>query len=603
MKQIDERINKFRAFVQELPETPGIYQFIDNKDSIIYVGKASNLKKRISSYFNRNQKNNKIRIMLSKTDNIKYIVVDNESEALLLENNFIKKYQPRYNVLLKDDKSFPWICIKNEKFPRVFSTRNFIKDGSLYFGPYTSARFVRMLIELFKQLYKIRTCNYKLDNQSIGLKKYKVCLEYHIGNCRAPCVSKQTEEDYSNSIAEIKSVLKGNVRNLIRDLRLKMDKLASSYNYEQAELVKEKIDVLEKYMNKSTIVNPSIDNVDVYSYTDDVDYAYINFIKVIKGAVIQSHTIELKKKLDESKEELLLLALAEIRRSKKSKSPEIIIPFKLDIDLQGVKILVPLKGDKKKLLDLSTRNAFYFKIEKMKQREKANPAKSIERILNTLKIDLKLLSIPKHIECFDISNIQGNYPVASCVVFRNAKPSKKEYRHFNIKTVTGPDDFASMKEVISRRYRRILDEKKSLPQLIIVDGGKGQLNSAVDSLKEIGIYQQVSIIGIAKRLEEIFFPGDSIPLYIDKNSESLKLVQNLRNEAHRFGIAFHRLKRSKEFIKSELEKIPGIGPKTIEILLKELKSVEKIKTAGKSQLIEIINPAKAEIIFNYFNNI
>lgn len=591
-----------KSNIGELPGLPGIYQFFDDKGCILYVGKAKNLKKRVTSYFKINQANNKIKLLLKKAISIGYFVVENESDALLLENNMIKKHQPRYNVLLKDDKTFPWICIKNENYPRVFMTRTYIKDGSFYYGPYTSARSSKKILELFKQLYKTRTCKYNLNIQNIEKQKFKLCLEYHIGNCFGPCVGNQSEKNYQKSIEEIKKILKGDVVNLIRDLNKRMKKLSEQYKYEEAGELQEKIRILENYKIKSTVVSPDIINADVFSFTEDKISAYINFLKVINGAIIQSDTIEIVKRLDESKEELLCHAITEIRQKLNSTTKEIIIPFKLDYYFDNVKFVVPLRGDKKMLLDLSTKNVFYYRMDKMKQREKADPGKNTRRKLEALKNDLHLKELPVNIECFDNSNIQGKYPVASCVVFVNSQPLKKEYRHFNIKTVEGPDDYASMEEVILRRYERKLKENMPLPQLIVVDGGKGQLGAAVKSLEKIGLRGKIAVIGIAKRLEEIYFPDDSVPLYLDKNSESLRLIQQIRNEAHRFGIKFHRLKRSGDFLKSELEQIKGIGLKSRELLLEEFKTIENIKNTKLADLEKIIKPARAKLVYDYYIN-
>ncbi|MFC2120852.1 excinuclease ABC subunit UvrC [Bacteroidota bacterium] len=591
---------KHKSLIKELPKLPGVYQFIGKTGEIIYVGKASNLKNRVSSYFKKNHESGKIRVLVSKIEDVQYIVVDNESEALLLENNLIKKLQPRYNVLLKDDKTYPWICIKNEKFPRVFSTRTLIKDGSEYYGPFTSGKFIKQIIELIRQLYKTRTCNYNMEIDKIKEGRYKICLEFHIGNCLAPCIGQQTEEAYNEAIEEIKNILKGKVGNVVKDIKNKMKNLSDSFKYEEAELLNKKLYILENHINKSTIVNRKINNVDVFSFTEDEKSAFVNFMGVVDGAVIQSYTIEMRKRLNENKEELLGIAITEIRQKIISKSKEIILPFAINYSINNIKFIIPQKGDKKKLLDLSLRNAYYFRKDVMKKREKADFGKNFARKLESLKTDLHLKSIPDHIECFDNSNIQGSYPVASCVVFKNGKPSKNEYRQFNIKTVKGQDDFASMEEVIYRRYKRMLDEKKSLPQLIIIDGGKGQLRSASKSLIKLKLTDKIAMIGIAKRLEEIFFAGDNVPLYLDKNLESLRLIQQIRNEAHRFGIKFHRQKRSIGQTKSELDEINGIGQKTQEILLKEFKSVEKIKIAEKEELAKIISRSRAEIIYSYF---
>ncbi len=597
---MSKRIDNIKNKVKLLPETPGVYKYLDINDKIIYIGKAKNLKKRISSYFNKNQSNNKVRILLSKIVEIKYIVVDTESDALLLENNLIKKYQPKYNILLKDDKSYPWIVIRNEAFPRIHSTRTLVNDGSKYFGPYTSSHMVKILLDLIRQLYQLRICKYNLNANNIASKKIKPCLEFHIGNCKAPCSGLQSESDYNKSIDEIKKILKGNIFELLEYLRKTMKKYADVYKYEEAQIIKNKIDILEKYKSKSTIVNPALNNIDVFSIINDTNIAYVNFIKVVSGRIIQAHTIELKKRLNETDEELLNFAVIDLRNKFNSTAKEIIVPFEIDNNIGNFKIIIPQIGDKKKLLDLSQRNLKYYKLEKLKRAEQKKQRHSAKRLLETIKNDLNLSVLPVQIECFDNSNIQGTNPVASCVVFKNAKPANKEYRHYNIKTVIGPDDFASMEEVVYRRYKRLIDEKKTLPQLIVVDGGKGQLHSAVKSLDKLDITDKIAIIGIAKRLEEIFIPGDPIPIYIDKNSETLKIIQHLRNEAHRFGINFHRDKRSQNFIKSELENIKGIGPKTIEILLTKFKTVNKIKSLKISELEKLIGINKAQIVYNYF---
>ncbi|MBT3208689.1 MAG: excinuclease ABC subunit C [Bacteroidetes bacterium] len=595
-------LHKFKNTIQFLPEKPGVYQYLNNKSEIIYIGKAKNLKKRVSSYFNRNSENTKTEILVSKIFEIKHIVVETEQDALLLENSLIKKYQPRYNVLLKDGKTFPWICIKNERFPRVFSTRNYTKDGSIYFGPYTSGRLVKIILELFKQMYKLRNCRFDLSKKNIEEKKIKVCLEFHIGNCYAPCIAKQSEETYLSNIDEIKNILKGNISSVIKDLKKKMIILAGEFEFELAQDIKEKVKLLENYQSKSTVVNPNIDNVDVFSIVEKENYAYVNFLKVLNGSIIQAHTIELKKKLDETEKELLLLAITDIRNRLFSNSKEIIAPFNLDFSIENVNVVVPKIGDKKKLLDLSTRNAKYFLHEKQQQLLVSKHKSSKNRILETIKKDLHLSEIPEQIECFDNSNISGENPVAACVVFKDAKPAKSEYRHFNIKTVEGINDFASMQEIVYRRYKRLLDEKKKLPQLIVIDGGKGQLNAALNSLRKLNLQNIIPVIGIAKRLEEIFFPDDPIPLYLDKTSETLKIIQQLRNEAHRFGIEFHRQKRSNNFIQSELSNIQGIGPKTIQKLLSKFGSVERIINAEPADIKEIIGKDKFDKLEFYFKN-
>ena len=598
MKKSIEILKKISS---NLPHKPGVYHFYDKEKNIIYVGKAKDLRKRVSSYFKKNHDNIRTRILVRKIDDISHIIVNNESDALLLENNLIKKYQPRYNVMLKDDKTYPWICIKNEEYPRVFQTRNIVKDGSKYYGPYTSVTMVRTLLDLFRNLYPLRTCNLKLSNENIESNKFKVCLEYHIENCKAPCVGKQNHEDYMLGINHIKEILNGNIFVVIKYLKNLMIDYSENLEFEKAQLVKDKILILEKFQSKSTVVSNTINDVDVFSISDDDKYAFVNFLKIVNGAIIQAHTVEVKKKLNETKEELLPRMIIEIREKVFSNSKEIIVPFELEFQLEGLKSIVPKIGDKKKLLELSTRNVKYFHRDRKKQIDAINPDKNSDRKLETIKKDLRLQDLPIHIEGFDNSNIQGTNPVASCVVFKKAKPSKKDYRHFKIKTVVGPDDFASMEEVIKRRYTRLVEEKQSLPQLIVIDGGKGQLSSAVKALKEINLYGKIAIIGIAKKLEEIYFPGDSIPLYLNKNSETLRVIQQIRNESHRFGVAFHRQLRSKEFISSELENIKGVGQKTQELLLNKFKSVKRIKELRLNELEAVLGNKKAEIVYKYFN--
>ncbi|QWX83389.1 excinuclease ABC subunit UvrC [Cellulophaga sp. HaHaR_3_176] len=583
-----------------LPNNPGVYQFYDADEKILYVGKAKNLKKRVSSYFTKNHEVGKTRVLVKKIRSIKHIVVPTESDALLLENNLIKKYKPRYNVLLKDDKSYPWICIKNERFPRIFPTRRHIKDGSEYYGPYTSMKTVRTLLDLIKSVYPLRTCNYDLSDENIGSGKYKVCLEYHLKNCKGPCEGLQSSEEYLNQVDDIREIIKGNFKSSLQYFKRQMKLLAEDMRFEEAQAIKEKIDVLENYQVKSTVVNPKITNVDVFSIISDEAFAYINFFQLSHGSIIRSHTLEIKKKLDETDEQLLELAIVEIRQRFNSLSKEIYVPFKVDLELD-LKITIPKLGDKKRILELSERNAKLHRQERFNQIKIIDPDRHTNRLMGQMKKDLRLSEEPRHIECFDNSNIQGTNPVAACVVFKNGKPSKKEYRHYNIKTVVGPDDFASMEEVVFRRYKRLLEEEKSLPQLIVIDGGKGQLSSALKSLDVLGLRGRIAIIGIAKRLEEIYFPGDTIPLYLDKKSESLKIIQQLRNEAHRFGINFHRTKRSIGAINSELESIEGIGGKTIEDLLKKFKSVKRVKEASLESIAEIVGMARAKKVFDAFH--
>ncbi len=583
-----------------LPSSPGVYQFYDSNDKILYVGKAKDLKKRVSSYFSKTHETGKTRVLVKKIRDIKHIVVATESDALLLENNLIKKYQPRYNVLLKDDKTYPWICIKNERFPRIFPTRRHIKDGSEYFGPYTSMKTVKTLLELIKSVYPLRTCNYDLSQEKIEAGKYKVCLEYHLGNCKGPCEGYQTQEEYHQEIQDIREIIKGNFKSSLQYFKNQMKTYAEEMRFEEAQQIKEKIDVLENYEVKSTIVNPNINNVDVFSIVSDDLYAYVNFLQISHGSIVRSHTMEIKKKLDEEDQDLLALAIVEIRQRFNSFSRELYVPFEVTTE-PGLKITVPKMGDKKKILELSERNAKYFRQERFKQEKIIDPNRHANRIMAQMQKDLRLSEEPRHIECFDNSNIQGTNPVAACVVFKDGKPSKKDYRHYNIKTVEGPDDFASMEEVVFRRYKRLLNEAEPLPQLIVIDGGKGQLSSALKSLDLLGLRGKIAIIGIAKRLEEIYFPGDSIPLYLDKKSESLKIIQQLRNEAHRFGITFHRNKRSKGAINSELEGIEGIGEKTAQDLLKTFKSVKRIKEASVEDLAKTVGSAKAKKIYETFH--
>ena len=593
--------SKIEIQLQTLPDTAGVYQFFDAKDTILYIGKAKNLKKRVRSYFNKEHEYGKTNVLVKKIRAIKHIVVASETDALLLENNLIKKYQPRYNVLLKDDKSYPWICIKKERFPRVFSTRRVIKDGSEYFGPYTSIKTVYTLLDLIKGLFSLRTCNYDLAEDKIANQKYKVCLEFHLGNCKGACEGKEFEADYLQNLASVREILKGNFKNSLSVFKNQMKTLSADLRFEEAQVLKEKISILENYQSKSTIVNPKISDVEVYSIVSDERYAYVNFLQVSHGAIIRAHTVELKKKLDEPDPELLSLAITEIRYRFKLQSDEIYVPFKVDLST-NLKVTIPKLGDKKHLLDLSLRNAKYQRLEQLKQIKITDPDRHTKRIMNQMKSDLRLDKAPIHIECFDNSNIQGTHPVAACVVFKNGKPSKKEYRHFNIKTVEGPDDFASMTEVVYRRYKRLLDEGQPLPQLIIIDGGKGQLSAALKSLDELGLREKIAIIGIAKRLEELFYPNDPIPLYLDKKSETLKIIQQLRNEAHRFGIEHHRNRRSKSALKSELESIPGIGDKTRIQLLQTFKSAQRVSFAKLDELEDIVGKSKAQKIYNFYNN-
>ena len=588
--------------VRELPDSPGVYQYYDKDGKILYVGKAKNLKKRVSSYFRRDESLvGKVRILVQKIADIQIVVVDTELDALLLENNLIKKYQPRYNVMLKYDKTYPWICIKKESFPRIFPTRNRINDGSDYFGPYASGKMMHTLLDLIRQLYQIRSCSLNLSPANVRTGKYKVCLEFHINNCLGACEGLQTEDNYGQSLQEIRSILRGNISAVRQHLAGMMKDYADTYEFEKAHVVKEKIVLLDRFQSKSSIVSPSIHNIDIFSYVDDPTAAYINFMKVISGCIIQAHTVEIRKKLDESPEELLLLAITELRERFDSDAPEIIVPFKPDVEFPGVVYTSPIRGEKKKLLELSERNAKYYQIEKHKQLERVDPERHTLRIMEQMQADLRLKEHPVRIDCFDNSNIQGSYPVAAMVVFTNGKPDKKEYRHFNIKTVEGPNDFASMEEVIYRRYKRVMDENQPLPQLIVVDGGKGQLSSAMESINKLGLHGKVAVIGIAKKLEEIYYPGDTLPLYIDKKSETLRIIQQLRDEAHRFGITHHRKRREKGTIKTELTEIAGVGESTSTVLLRKFRSVKGIKEASLDEIQKAAGLAKGKIIFDFYH--
>ena len=586
--------------LKTLPDSPGVYQYYDKQDNILYVGKAKNLKKRVGSYFTKNHENAKTRILVQKIVSIKHIVVTTETDALLLENNLIKKYQPRYNIMLKDDKTYPWICIKKERFPRIFMTRRVIKDGSEYYGPYTNVRTVKVLLDLIRELYPLRTCKYDLSREKIAEKKYKVCLEYHLGNCSGPCEDFQNEDSYNDTIKAIRNIVKGNFKESLNKFHEIMKTFADKMEFEEAQKIKEKLDLLSNYQSKSTIVSPSINNVDVFSIISDESYGYVNFFKIANGSIIQSHTTEIKKKLDETDKRILEMAVVEIRQRFNSISREVYVPFEIDLG-DEIKVTVPKLGDKKRIVELSERNAKYYRQEQFKQIKISDPDRHVKRIMTQMQKDLRLSEEPRHIECFDNSNIQGTNPVAACVVFKEGKPSKKEYRHYNIKTVEGPDDFASMEEVVFRRYKRLLSENLPLPQLIVIDGGKGQLSSALKSLDLLDLRGKIAIIGIAKRLEEIYYPGDPIPMYLDKRSETLKIVQFLRNEAHRFGITLHRNKRSKSAIQSELEQIPNIGKQTITSLLKKFKSAKRVKMATIEELKELLGDSRAKKIFNYFN--
>ena len=582
--------------LKTLPPNPGVYQFYDENDTVIYVGKAKNLKKRVSSYFNKTHDNNRTRLLVKKIVRHEHIIVPTEVDALLLENNLIKKYQPKYNVLLKDDKTYPWICIKKERFPRVFSTRKVIKDGSDYFGPFTNKKTVYTLLDLIRGLYPLRTCNYDLSEEKISNQKYKICLEYHLGNCLGPCEQKIDEELYNQNIAAIKNIVKGNFKSSLDQFQLQMENYAKEMEFEKAQEIKEKLASLENYQSKSTIVNPKISNVDVFTIVSDKSYGYVNFLQISYGSITRSHTLEIKKKLDESDLDLLSLAIIDIRLRFNSQSEEVYLPFQINLG-EKMKVSIPMLGDKKKLVELSLRNAKFYRMDRFKQMKIVDPDRHTKRLMSQMKVDLRLSGEPYHIECFDNSNIQGTNPVAACVVFKNGKASKKDYRHFKIKTVVGADDFASMEEVVFRRYKRLKDGGGALPQLIVIDGGKGQLSSAVKSLDLLGLRGKIAIIGIAKRLEEIYFPEDPIPLYLDKKSETLKIIQQLRNEAHRFGITLHRNLRSKGSLNSQLDEIKGVGPKTKELLLKEFKSLKRIKAASQKELIDALGKVKGAQLF------
>lgn len=582
-----------------LPDGPGVYQYYDATGKILYVGKAKNLKKRVSSYFNKIHDTAKTNVLVKKIVTIKHIVVPTETDALLLENNLIKTLQPRYNVLLRDDKTYPWICIKKEPFSRLFSTRRMIKDGSEYFGPYTSFKTVNTILDLIKELYPLRICNFELSKKNIETGKFKVCLEYHIGNCKGACEGYESVESYQKNIDAVREILKGNFKESMKDFKKVMTDLAKDMHFEEAQKIKEKIEILQNYQSRSTIVNPKITNIDVFSIVSDESAAYVNFLQIAYGSIIRSHTLEIKKKLDETDQALLELAIIELRERFELVSKEIIVPFDVKV-VENIKVTVPQLGDKKQILDLSIRNAKFFRIEQLKQLQIVDPDRHTNRIMAQMQKDLRLPVEPRHIECFDNSNIQGTNPVAACVVFKEGKPSKKDYRHFNIKTVEGPDDFASMTEVVYRRYKRLLDQNESLPQLIIIDGGKGQLSSALKSIDALGLRGKITVIGIAKRLEELFYPGDSIPLYLDKKSETLKVIQQLRNEAHRFGITFHRDKRSKAALHSSMDNIPGIGEKTMLTLLQHFKSVKRLKLATEKQISEVVGVSKAKKITNFY---
>ncbi len=593
----------YKEELKRIPRKPGVYQYFDKDGVLIYVGKAKDLKSRVSSYFvNDRQLNAKTKVLVRKIQRIAFTIVDTEIDAWLLENNLIKKHKPRYNVMLKDDKTYPWIVIKNEPFPRVFWTRKYIKDGSKYFGPYASVGMMHIVLDTIRELFPLRTCSLNLTAENINKGKFKVCLEYQIGNCKGPCEGLQSEEDYEQNLKDIKDILNGKIGVVTNRLKMQLEKAVAELKFEEAYILKAKLEKLDSYQSKSTVVSSSITNVDVFSIASDDSYAFVNFLKVMNGVVIQTQTLEMKKRLDESDEELLAIAIPEIRNRYKSVSREIIVPFKLTVDgiSEDVKFTIPKMADKRKLLDLSLKNVAYFKKERLLQYEKLNPEIKTERVLKQMQKDLRMNVLPRHIECFDNSNIQGTFPVSAIVVFKDAKPSKKDYRHFNVKTVEGPNDFATMEEAVFRRYRRLLDEGQSLPQLIIIDGGKGQLSAALKSLRLLGIDKQVTVIGIAKRLEELYYPGDQYPLYLDKKSETLKIIQHLRDEAHRFGITFHRNQRSRKTFVSELDNIPGIGQITTRRLLTHFKSVKRVREASDEELIQVLNRKQLKTLREYF---
>ncbi len=592
----------FKEELKKIPHKPGVYQYFDKQNELIYIGKAKDLRNRVGSYFiNESQLNGKTRVLVRKINRISFTIVDTEIDAWLLENNLIKKYKPRYNVLLKDDKTFPWIVIKNEEFPRVFWTRQYVKDGSRYFGPYASLGMMHVILDMIRELFPLRSCTYNLSPVNIAKGKFKVCLEYQIGNCKGPCEGFQTEEDYAQNLADIKDILNGKIAVVTNKLKETIKQAVDSLNFELAHQLKTKLDKLANYQSKSTVVSAAISNVDVFNIASDDSYAFVNYLKVVNGVIIQTQTLEMKKRLDESEEELLALAIPEIRGRFKSTSKEIIVPFKLDIEADSsIKFIVPKLGEKKSLLDLSFKNVAYFKKERMLHYERLNPEIKVDRLLTQMQKDLRMNVLPRHIECFDNSNIQGSFPVSAIVVFKDGKPSKRDYRHFNVKTVVGPDDFATMEEAVYRRYKRVLAEEGDLPQLIVIDGGKGQLSSALKSLRTLGIEKQMTVIGLAERLEELYYPGDPYPLHLDKKSETLRVIQHLRDEAHRFGITFHRNQRSKKTFVSDLDNIPGIGKVSVENLLKTFKSTKKVKEASDEELKKVLNLKQIKALRTYF---
>ena len=599
------KIEELKQKALSLPEVPGVYQFLDNKGTIIYVGKAKNLKRRVTSYFNRTVEDPKTRILIRHIHDVKHMVVETEMDALLLENSLIKKYKPRYNIQLKDDKSYPWIVIKNEPFPRVFYTRNIVKDGSLYYGPYTSVSMVRTMLAMFRDVFKLRTCNLDLSQEKIKQGKYKPCLEYHIKNCMAPCIGKQSEQEYMRNIEQIKKILSGKTREVIAYFKKKMLEHAQNLEFKKAQEIKENIEELENYQSRSTVVNPNLKDLEVYTILDEQNIAFVNYMKVVEGKVVQFLSTHVTKKLNETPQDILVHFILDIRENKQSgisNAQEILVPFNIDLNIPGVGIKVPKIGDKKKLLDLSFKNLEYYRKEYYKNKEATDPNQRAIKLLEQVKNDLQLRNLPIHIECFDNSNLQGTNPVSSCVVFRYGKPSKKDYRRFSIKSIQGSDDYKTMEEVIYRRYKRLLEENKPLPDMIVIDGGKGQLSAALTSLKKLGIHNQVDIISIAKRFEEIYKPNDNYPLYISRNSYTLKLIQQIRDEAHRFGIEYHRKLREKNMISSELLALKGIGLKTYQKLIDYFGTIENIKKASVEELKKVVDSQKAKIIHKHFHN-
>lgn len=587
--------------LKTLPDKPGVYQHLDKDGRILYIGKAKSLKKRVSSYFTKQHTHGRTWVMVQKIADIRTLITENELEALLLENSLIKEHQPRYNVNLKDDKTYPWIVIKKERFPRIFYTRKKINDGSEYFGPYASVKVMKAVLDLVRQVHPIRSCKLLLSQEAIQAGKYQRCLEFHIGNCKAPCEALQSEEAYMHEVALARQIITGKLGEVKRMLTERMREESEALRFEEAQKLKEKVELLDRYQARSTVVNPSITNVDVFSALVDAQFGYVNYLKVVDGAILHAHTIEFKRKLEESEAELLSLAIPELRQRFHSDSKEVLMSHELELELEGLQLHVPQRGDKKRLVELSLKNARYFRLEKLKSEQITDPDRHVERVMEQMKQDLRLKEQPRHIECFDNSNFQGTEAVSACVVFRNGKPAKSDYRHFNVKTVEGPDDFATMEEAVFRRYRRLLDEGQSLPQLILIDGGKGQLSAALKSVYKLGIQDRVAVLGIAKRLEELFFPGDPVPLYLDKRSETLRILQQLRNEAHRFGITHHRNRRSRSALQNSLEQIEGIGPQTAEKLLKTFRSVEQLRKASKEEVAEVVGLSRARKVLQYLH--